>query len=148
MDLSKRWAPAPPFDGGTVRMEAPVDREVLAGLRVLQGEEETDIVAELAGVFLGDARSGLEEVEEALRPSTTAETQSATSPKTRKAELVQAFCPAESGVSSTAGAATQNRTAATSRIIPKSRVRLTPFVLRGSSSALCLFSCSFIVASP
>ncbi len=48
-------------------MEAPVDREVLAGLRGLQGEEETDIVAELAGVFIGDARSGLQEVEEALQ---------------------------------------------------------------------------------
>jgi two-component system sensor histidine kinase/response regulator len=47
-------------------MEAPVDREVLAGLRGLQGEEETDIVAELAGVFLNDARSGLDEVGEAL----------------------------------------------------------------------------------
>jgi hypothetical protein len=49
MDLSKRWAP--PSDGGNVRMEAPFDREVLAGLRGLQGEEETDIVAELASVF-------------------------------------------------------------------------------------------------
>jgi HPt (histidine-containing phosphotransfer) domain-containing protein len=48
-------------------MEAPVDREVLAGLRGLQGEEETDIVAELAGVFIEDARSGLQEVEEALQ---------------------------------------------------------------------------------
>jgi HPt (histidine-containing phosphotransfer) domain-containing protein len=65
MDLSKRWAP--PSDGGNVRMEAPVDREVLAGLRGLQGEEETDIVAELASVFLDDARSGLEEVQEALQ---------------------------------------------------------------------------------
>lgn len=65
MDLSKRWVPAPHSDGGAVRMEAPVDREVLAGLRGLQGEEETDIVAELASVFLDDARSGLEEVEEA-----------------------------------------------------------------------------------
>ena len=67
MDLSKRGVPAPPSDGGTVRTGAPVDREVLAGLRGLQGEEETDIVAELSGVFLGDARSGLEEVKEALR---------------------------------------------------------------------------------
>jgi two-component system, sensor histidine kinase and response regulator len=66
MDLSKRWILAPPSDGSTVRMEAPVDREVLAGLRGLQGEEETDIVAELAGVFLNDARSGLDEVGEAL----------------------------------------------------------------------------------
>ena len=67
MDLSKRWVPAPHSDGSAVRMEAPVDREVLAGLRGLQGEEETDIVAELASVFLDDARSGLEEVEEALQ---------------------------------------------------------------------------------
>ncbi len=67
MDLSKRWVPAPPSDGGAVRMEAPVDRGVLAGRRGLQGEEETDIVAELASVFLDDARSGLEEVEEALQ---------------------------------------------------------------------------------
>ena len=66
MDLSKSWS-APPSDGGTVRMEAPVDREVLAGLRGLQGEEETDIVAKLASVFLDDARSGLEEVQEALQ---------------------------------------------------------------------------------
>jgi HPt (histidine-containing phosphotransfer) domain-containing protein len=48
-------------------MEASVDREVLAGLRGLQGEEETDIVAELAAVFIEDARSGLQEVEEALQ---------------------------------------------------------------------------------
>ncbi|MDQ3604367.1 MAG: Hpt domain-containing protein, partial [Actinomycetota bacterium] len=67
MDLSKRWILAPPPDGGDLRMEAPVEREVLAGLRGLQGEEETDIVAELAGVFLDDARSGLEEVEGALQ---------------------------------------------------------------------------------
>ena len=67
MELSKRWVPAPHSDGSAVRMEVPVDREVLAGLRGLQGEEETDIVAELAAVFIEDARSGLEEVEEALR---------------------------------------------------------------------------------
>jgi HPt (histidine-containing phosphotransfer) domain-containing protein len=38
-------------------MEAPVDREVLARLRRLQGKNEPDIVAELAGIFLEDARS-------------------------------------------------------------------------------------------
>lgn len=44
-----------------------LDREVLARLRGLQGDEETDFVAELAGVFLEDARWGLQEVEEALQ---------------------------------------------------------------------------------
>lgn len=44
-----------------------LDREVLARLRGLQGDKETDFVAELAGVFLEDARWGLQEVEEALQ---------------------------------------------------------------------------------
>jgi two-component system, sensor histidine kinase and response regulator len=54
-------------DVGTAHVEAPVDREVLARLRGLQGEDEPDIVAELAGMFLEDARSRLEAVEEALQ---------------------------------------------------------------------------------
>lgn len=44
-----------------------LDREVLARLCGLQGDKETDFVAELAGVFLEDARWGLQEVEEALQ---------------------------------------------------------------------------------
>jgi HPt (histidine-containing phosphotransfer) domain-containing protein len=48
-------------------MEASIDREVLARLRRLQGEDEPDIVAELAGMFLEDARSRLAAVEEALQ---------------------------------------------------------------------------------
>ena len=54
----RRWHSA---HGGSL------DREVLARLRGLQGDEETDFVAELAGVFLEDARWGLQEVEEALQ---------------------------------------------------------------------------------
>ena len=56
-----------PADLGTTHMEASVDREVLARLRRLQGEDEPDIVAELTGMFLKDARSRLEAVEEALQ---------------------------------------------------------------------------------
>jgi HPt (histidine-containing phosphotransfer) domain-containing protein len=48
-------------------MEASVDREVLARLRRLRDEDEPDIVAELAGMFLEDARSRLDAVEEALQ---------------------------------------------------------------------------------
>jgi len=48
-------------------MEASVDREVLARLRKLRDEDEPDIVAELAGMFLEDARSRLDAVEEALQ---------------------------------------------------------------------------------
>jgi len=47
-------------------MEASVDREVLARLRRLRDEDEPDIVAELAGMFLEDGRSRLDAVEEAL----------------------------------------------------------------------------------
>ena len=60
----ERWLPTSPADVGTAHMEAPVDREVLARLRRLQGEDESDIVAKLAGMFLEDARSRLEVVEE------------------------------------------------------------------------------------
>jgi HPt (histidine-containing phosphotransfer) domain-containing protein len=49
------------------RREAPIDRDVLARLRGLQDEDETDFVAELAGMFLEDARSGLQTVEAALQ---------------------------------------------------------------------------------
>jgi HPt (histidine-containing phosphotransfer) domain-containing protein len=49
------------------RREAPIDRDVLARLRGLQDEDETDIVPELAGMFLEDARSGLQTVEVALQ---------------------------------------------------------------------------------
>jgi HPt (histidine-containing phosphotransfer) domain-containing protein len=63
----ERWVPASSADVGTAHMEAPVDREVLARLRRLQGEEEPDIVADLAGMFLKDARSRLVAVEVALR---------------------------------------------------------------------------------
>jgi two-component system, sensor histidine kinase and response regulator len=62
-------SPIPPSDVGTTHMETSIDREVLARLRGLQGDEQTNFVAELAGVFLEDARSRLEAVEEALQKS-------------------------------------------------------------------------------
>jgi hypothetical protein len=65
--VPERSVPDSPVDVGTAHMEAPIDREVLARLRGLQGEDEPDIVAELAGMFLEDARSRLEAVEEALQ---------------------------------------------------------------------------------
>jgi two-component system, sensor histidine kinase and response regulator len=65
--VPRRWVPAYPADVGTAHMEAPVAREVLARLRRLQSEDEPDIVAELAGMFLEDARSRLEAVEGALQ---------------------------------------------------------------------------------
>ena len=42
------------------------DRGVIASMRGLQGEDETDIVAELAGMFLDDARPRLSALEEAV----------------------------------------------------------------------------------
>jgi HPt (histidine-containing phosphotransfer) domain-containing protein len=63
----ERAVPASPADVGTAHVEATVDRELLARLRGLQGEVEPDIVADLAGMFLEDARSRLEAVEEALQ---------------------------------------------------------------------------------
>ena len=63
----ERRVPAYPADVGTAHMEASVDREVLARLRKLRDEDEPDIVAELAGMFLEDARSRLDAVEEALQ---------------------------------------------------------------------------------
>ena len=59
----ERRVPASPADVGTAHMEAPIDRAVLARLRGLQGEDEPNIVTELAGMFLEDARSRLEAVE-------------------------------------------------------------------------------------
>ena len=56
-----------PADLGTTHMEESIDREVLARLRRLQGEGDPDIVAELTGMFLKDASSRLEAVEEALQ---------------------------------------------------------------------------------
>jgi HPt (histidine-containing phosphotransfer) domain-containing protein len=43
-----------------------LDRKVISGLRGLQGEDETDIVAELAGIFLDDARPRISALEEAM----------------------------------------------------------------------------------
>jgi HPt (histidine-containing phosphotransfer) domain-containing protein len=63
----ERLVPAYPADVGTAHMEASVDREVHARLRKLRDEDEPDIVAELAGMFLEDARSRLDAVEEALQ---------------------------------------------------------------------------------
>ena len=63
----ERSVPASPAELGTTHMEASVDREVLERLRRLQGEDDPDIVAELTGMFLKDARSRLEAVEEALQ---------------------------------------------------------------------------------
>jgi HPt (histidine-containing phosphotransfer) domain-containing protein len=63
----ERSVPASPAELGTTHMEASVDQEVLERLRRLQGEDDPDIVAELTGMFLKDARSRLEAVEEALQ---------------------------------------------------------------------------------
>jgi two-component system, sensor histidine kinase and response regulator len=63
----ERWVPAPSADVGTTHTEGPVDQEALARLRRLQGEDEPDIVADLAGMFLNDAHSRLVAVEEALQ---------------------------------------------------------------------------------
>ena len=54
-------------DGEARAASSPLDREVISGLRGLQGEGETDIVAELAGMFLGDARPRLSALEEAVQ---------------------------------------------------------------------------------
>jgi two-component system, sensor histidine kinase and response regulator len=66
-DLGTVFERSVPADLGTTHMEASVDREVLARLRRLQGEDEPDIVAELTGMFLKDTRSRLDAVEEALQ---------------------------------------------------------------------------------
>jgi two-component system, sensor histidine kinase and response regulator len=52
-------------DGGSYA-DGALDRKVISGLRGLQGEDETDIVAELAGMFLDDARPRLSALEEAV----------------------------------------------------------------------------------
>ena len=49
------------------RAGTTLDREVISGLRGLQGEGETDIVAGLAGMFLEDARPRLSALEEAVQ---------------------------------------------------------------------------------
>src|SRR5215210_8409498 len=56
----ERWVSETPAPEEDNPQEAPLDHDVLAGLRGLQGDDETDIVAELAGMFLDDARSGLQ----------------------------------------------------------------------------------------
>jgi two-component system, sensor histidine kinase and response regulator len=66
-DLGTVFERSVPAELGTTHMEASVDREVLARLRRLQGEDEPDIVAELTGMFLKDTRSRLDAVEEALQ---------------------------------------------------------------------------------
>jgi HPt (histidine-containing phosphotransfer) domain-containing protein len=63
----ERWVLAPSADVGTAHTEGPVDRETLARLHGLQGEDEPNIVVDLAGIFLKDARSRLVAVEEALQ---------------------------------------------------------------------------------
>jgi two-component system, sensor histidine kinase and response regulator len=49
------------------RAGTTLDREVISGLCGLQGEGETDIVAELAGMFLEDARPRFSALEEAVQ---------------------------------------------------------------------------------
>jgi len=56
----------PGAEDGESHAEGPLDRKVITGLRGLQGEDETDIVAELAGMFLDDARQRLSALEEAV----------------------------------------------------------------------------------
>ena len=68
-----RWisgTPAYRLPGAEVRetrAATPLDRGVIASMRGLQVEGETDIVAELAGMFLGDARPRLSALEEAVQ---------------------------------------------------------------------------------
>jgi two-component system sensor histidine kinase/response regulator len=57
----------PGTEGGVSHAGTPLDREVIASMRGLQGEGETDIVAELAGMFLDDARPRLSALEEAVQ---------------------------------------------------------------------------------
>jgi len=57
----------PSPEDGAAYAGAALDREVLTGLRGLQGEGDTDIVAELAGMFVEDTRSGLSALEEAMQ---------------------------------------------------------------------------------
>jgi two-component system, sensor histidine kinase and response regulator len=66
-DLDAVFERSVPADLGTTHTESSVDREVLARLRRLQGEDDPDILAELTGMFLEDARSRLEAVEVALQ---------------------------------------------------------------------------------
>jgi two-component system, sensor histidine kinase and response regulator len=56
----------PGAEDGESHADDPLDRQVISGLRGLQGEDETDIVAELAGMFLDDARPRLSALEEAV----------------------------------------------------------------------------------
>lgn len=66
-DLDAVFERSVPADLGTTHTESSVDREVLARLRRLQGEDDPDIVAELTGMFLEDARSRIEAVEVSLQ---------------------------------------------------------------------------------
>jgi len=69
----RRWIPEtpasrPPIPGnGAARAGITLDSEVISGLRGLQGEDGKDIVAELAGMFLDDARSRIRALEEAVQ---------------------------------------------------------------------------------
>jgi two-component system, sensor histidine kinase and response regulator len=69
----RRWisgTPAYRVPGAEDRVahaRSPLDLEVIASMRGLQGEGETDIVAELADMFLGDARPRLSALEEAVQ---------------------------------------------------------------------------------
>jgi two-component system, sensor histidine kinase and response regulator len=56
----------PGAEDGESHADDPLDRQVISGLRALQGEDETDLVAELAGMFLDDARPRLSALEEAV----------------------------------------------------------------------------------
>ena len=90
----ERWVPASSADVGTAHAEAPVDREVLERLRRLQGEDEPDIVVDLAGMFLKDARSRLEAVEEALQKGEAPWSGRRTHSKAARAAWAQGECPA------------------------------------------------------
>jgi HPt (histidine-containing phosphotransfer) domain-containing protein len=61
----ERWISETPADTA-YQQEAPLDQDVLVGLRDLQGGGETNIVAKLASMFLDDARSGIQALEEAV----------------------------------------------------------------------------------
>ena len=69
----RRWIPEtrvprlPSPEDGAARAGTTLDRGVIAGLRGLQREDDADIVAELAGMFLEDARSRLRALEEAVQ---------------------------------------------------------------------------------
>ena len=69
----RRWVSETPVfrrpipQDDAARVDTTLDRGVISGLRGLQGDGDTDLVAELAGMFMNDARSGLRTLEDAIQ---------------------------------------------------------------------------------